>query len=36
MKFPDYDISKYTVRQLVALPIALLVISLLFLGFNTS
>ena len=35
MKFPTYDISKYTVRQLVALPIILLIISLLFLGFNT-
>ncbi|MDE4907503.1 protein translocase subunit SecF [Methanogenium marinum] len=35
MKFPTYDISKYTVRQLVALPIALLIVSFLFLGFNT-
>lgn len=35
MKYFTYDISKYTVRQLVALPLALLVLSFLFLGFNT-
>lgn len=35
MKLFTYDISKYPVRQLVALPVALLVISFLFLGFNT-
>lgn len=35
MKFFTYDISKYPVRQLVALPVALLIISFLFLGFNT-
>lgn len=35
MKYFTYDISKYTVRQLVALPLVLLVLSFLFLGFNT-
>jgi len=35
MKYFTYDISKYSVRQLVALPVALLVLSFLFLGFNT-
>ena len=35
MKNFTYDISKYTARQLVALPVALLILSFLFLGFNT-
>jgi len=35
MKLMKYDINRYPVKQMVALPLALLIVSLLFLGFNT-
>jgi len=36
MKLLEYDINRYPVKQMVALPLALLIVSLLFLGFNSA